>query len=100
MQKIPIREILCWGNGLALLHLLCSVIAWEQHRSQRMGVGCVAWPQNECCSGSKGMAAGGCQTSMFLTVGSLEGRAEQGISVSATVTYCLAKLEYFPKIYC
>lgn len=63
-----------------------------------MGLG--AWPRSECCRGFKGAAAGGCQIARLLAVGSLEGRAEWGIFMSATVTYCVAKLGYFPKIYC
>lgn len=44
-QTLHIKEICVWGeDDLALLHLLCLVIAWEQHRSQRVegGVGNVA----------------------------------------------------------
>lgn len=59
-------------------------------RGWRVGWG--AWPQSERCSGSKGTAAGGCQTAMLLAAGSLEGTAECAISMSVTITYCIAKL--------
>lgn len=58
------------------------------------------WPQSERCSGSKGIAAGGCQTAMLLAAGLLKGVLSGAFSMSAIVTYCLAKLGYIPKIYC
>lgn len=88
------------GGGLALLHLLCLVIAWEQRGDQRVEGGVGVWPQSENCSGSKGTAAGGYQKTMLLAAGSPEGRAEWAIFMSVTVTYCIAKLGYLPKIYC
>lgn len=78
-----------------LSHCL-GVIAW---RSKGRGWG------GECglsehSSGSKGTAAGCCRTAMLLAAGFPEGWAKWAISVSVTVTYCIAKLGYFSKIYC
>lgn len=88
-QKFPFSEIpYCMGAGLALLYLLCLVIIWVRKEE---GLGWRAWLQCERCYESKGTAAGGHQKAMLLASGSLEGRSEQGTSMSAPVTYCLAK---------